>query len=228
MILKNYPHELLEDPLELSSYCGWSEYVYRDFLACQRGTLSSEEFDRKYKQQKTILSIDMTGFTATAMNIGELQSLLRIFDAQKVCIPVLKDFSAMLIRCMADDIVATFDDPNNAIDAAFEIHRRVKLFNHSPQASKHPTQCAIGIGHGKLFAIGPDLAQGDEMNRASKLGEDIARAYETLLTERAFDVLKARTDIHFDLQISDDQLFPFYRAIPVSSNRVSGTEVTRE
>ena len=215
MMMKNYPHELLEDPRELSSYCGWSEDVYQDFLDCQRGTLSFEAFHQKYQQQKTILVIDMTGLTASAMEIGELQSLLRILDAQKVCLPVLKDFSARLIRCFADDIVAVFDDPNNAIDAAFEIHRRMKLFKHSSQASKDPTQCSIGIGHGNVFTIGPNLSQGDEMNRASKLGEDIARANETLLTELAFDALKARTDIQFDLQTSDDQLFPFYRAMPV-------------
>ena len=212
--MKKFPHELLEDACELSSYCGWSEDVYRDFLSCQRGTLSVEEFYQKYQQQSTIVSIDMTGFTSSAMNVGELQSLLRIMDAQKVCIPVLKEFSASLIRCFADDIVAVFNDPHSAIDAAFEIHQRVKLFRHSAEASKHPTECSIGIGHGKVFAIGPNLAQGDEMNRASKLGEDIARANETLLTERAQDALKERTDIHFDLQVSDDQLFPFYRATP--------------
>ena len=50
------------------------------------------------------------------------------------------------------------------------------------------------------------------MNRASKLGEDIARAKETLLTERAYDALKSRTDIHLERQTSDDQLFPFYKA----------------
>lgn len=215
MKIKNYPYELLEDPGELSGYGGWSEDVYQDFLACQRGTLSLDTFNRKYKRQSTILVIDMTGLTASAMNIGELQSLLRIMDSQKVCIPVLKDFSARLIRCFADDIVAVFDDPNNAIDAAFEIHRRLKHFRRSPQASKYPTKCSIGIGHGSVFAIGPNLSQGDEMNRASKLGEDIARANETLLTELAFDALKARTDIQFDLQTSDDQLFPFYRAVPV-------------
>ena len=215
MMTENYPHELLEDPRELSAYCGWSEDVYQEFLACQRGTLSFEAFHLKYQQQRTILVLDMTGLTASAMNIGELQSLLRIVDAQKVCIPVLKNYSARLIRCFADDIVAIFDDPNKAIDAAFEIHRRLELFRHSSQASKNSTQCSIGIGHGNVFAIGPNLSQGDEMNRASKLGEDIGRANETLLTELAFDALKARTDIQFDLQTSDDQLFPFYRAIPV-------------
>jgi len=208
-----FPYELIEDSLELSGYCGWSEEVYHDFLALQRGTLSSEIFHRKYQRQCAILSLDMTGFTSSAMTIGELPSLLRILDAQRVCIPVLKESGANLIRCFADDIVAIFDDPNSAIDAAFEMHRRIALFNHSSQASDRPTRCCVGIGFGKVFAIGPNLAQGDEMNRASKLGEDIARANETLLTQNAFDALKNRTDIHFQLQTRDDQLFPFYRAI---------------
>jgi class 3 adenylate cyclase len=130
-----------------------------------------------------------------------------------VCIPVLKDFGADLIRCFADDIVAIFDDPNNATNAAFEIHRRVELFANSELASDYPTQCSIGIGFGQIFEIGPNLAQGDEMNRASKLGEDISRANETLLTERAYEAIKKRSDINFKRQSSDDQLFPFYRAI---------------
>lgn len=210
---KNYPHELLEDTRELATYCGWSEDVYKDFLSFQRGTMSYESFLQKYRRNRTILSIDMTGFTSSAMHVGELESLLRIFDAQKVCIPVLKEFSAELIRCFADDIVALFHDPDQAIDAAFEIHRRIKLFRNSDQASNHPTECSIGIGCGEVFEIGPNLAQGDEMNRSSKLGEDIARANETLLTERTYEQLKTRDDIRFDLQSSDDQLFPFYRAM---------------
>jgi len=211
---EDFPHELLDDIRELSTYRGWGEDVYRDFLALRQGRLTAEEFHGKYQRRRTILSLDMTGFTSAAMNIGELESLLRILDTQRVCIPVLKDFGADLIRCFADDMVAVFDDPHTAIDAAFEMHRRVKLFNLSAQASDHPTQCCIGIGCGNIFAIGPNLAQGDEMNRASKLGEDIARANETLLTERAFETLNKRTDIHFSLQNTDDLLFPFYRATP--------------
>jgi class 3 adenylate cyclase len=226
MMSKKYPYELFEDTRELAGFCGWSEDVYRDFLALQRETLSYDEFNQRYKRQCAILSIDMTGFTSSAINIGELQSFLRILDAQKVCIPVLKEFSASLIRCFADDIVAIFDDPHNAIDAAFETHRRIELFRHSAQASDHPTQCCIGIGCGEVFSIGPNLAQGDEMNRASKLGEDIARAKETLLTERAYDALKTRTDIRFDLQSSDDQLFPFYRVLPALSAGKSGADQT--
>ena len=212
---QHFPYELLEDAEELSGYLGWSEDVYRDFLAMQRGKMSADEFNDKYQHRLAILSLDMTGFTSSAINIGELASLLRILDVQRVCIPVLKDFGAELIRCFADDIVALFDTPDAAIDAAFEIHRRIKHFRNSDLAPDYPAHCCIGIGYGEVFAIGPNLAQGGEMNRASKLGEDIARAEEVLLTERSFEALRKRTDIRFDLQSHDDQLFPFYRAIQI-------------
>jgi len=210
---EDYPYELLQDTSELSGYRGWKENVYQDFLALQNGSLTKQEFHQKYSRERAVLSLDMTGFTSCAMHIGEIESLLRVLDAQRVCIPVLRDFGAELIRCFADDMVAVFENPKSAIEAAFEIHRRTALFNSSNQASDHPTQCCIGIGFGKLFAIGPNLAQGDEMNRASKLGEDIARANETLLTERAFSALEQHADFTFEQQNSDDQLFVFYRAM---------------
>ena len=209
---REFPHELLEDARELSSYRGWTEDVYRDFLAVRSGVLSAEEFGKKYRRRRAILTLDLTGFTLSAINIGELESLLRILDAQRVCIPVMKEFGAELIRCFADDMVAIFERPGTALDAAFELHRRVEHFCNSDLASDNPTRCCVGIGYGDVFAIGPNLAQGDEMNRASKLGEDIARANETLLTERAFEAIGQRTDVRFDLQSSDDQMFPFYRA----------------
>ena len=217
---KNFLYELLQDAREMSTYQGWDESVYRDFFAVQKGEMSQQDFYDKYRWCRAILSLDMTGFTTTAMNIGELPSLLRIVDAQKVCIPVLKEYRADLVRCFADDIVALFEDPGDAIDAAFELHKRVRDFCDSDIAPEHPTRCCIGIGFGDVFKIGPNLAQGDEMNRASKLGEDIARADETLLTERAHEALRQRADIGFEKQTSDDQLFPFYRAVPRETGQV--------
>lgn len=208
-----YPHDLLEDPGILASFEGWSEDVYRDFLRVRRGEMSEAEFSEKYHYERAILSMDMTGFTAAAMHRGELESMLRILDAQKVCLPVLREFGAEIIRCFADDVVAIFVDTESAVDAALETHRRIRLFNQSGLASEHPTECCAGIGFGRVFAIGPNLAQGDEMNRASKLGEDIARANETLLTERAFEAVRHRDDLIFERQGQDDQAFPFYRTI---------------
>jgi hypothetical protein len=52
---------------------------------------------------------------------------------------------------------------------------------------------------------------GDEMNRASKLGEDIAVGGETLVTENAYARLRGRDDADFEHVVQDDVLFPYYR-----------------
>lgn len=209
----SFPHDLLDDAARLACYEGWTENVYLDFLGLQRGELSPAEFSDKYLWRRAILTIDMTGFTASAIHEGELESLLRVFDAQKVCLPVMDEYGAGLVRCFADDIVALFESADAALDAALEMHRRIELFNASPLASRHPTRCCAGIGFGAVYAIGPNLAQGDEMNKSSKLGEDIARAGETLLTERARAALTHRDDVDFEEQGEDNQLFSFYRAV---------------
>ncbi len=209
---KALPFRLLEDADELAGFMGWDQQVYRDFLEIQAGRMSESALWEKYCYRRAILSLDMTGFTVTTMREGELQSLLRILDAQKVCAPALQDFNAELIRFFADDIVALFEDPSVALDAAFEVHRRIRIFNESEFASDCATECCIGIGYGDVLAIGPNLSQGNEMVQASKLGEDIARANEVLLTEAAFESLGHRDDVKFERQAFDDQLFPFYRA----------------
>jgi class 3 adenylate cyclase len=198
-----YPHRLLEDVDTLASFKGWSKEVYEDFFRLRRGEIGESEFRDKYSRERAILSIDMTGFTISTVKLGELHSLTRILDAQRVTIPVLQEYGADLVRCFADDIVALFMEPGSAIDAA--------LFNASSLASEHPTLCCAGVGYGRVLGIGPNLAQGDEMNRASKLGEDVARGNETLVTERVHDALAAREDIVFERQDHDDLLFPFYR-----------------
>ena len=210
---EGFPHALLLDPARLARFEGWSESVYRDFLALQRGDLTSEAFDRKYLATKAILVLDMTGFTVTTSRVGSLDGLLRIFDAQKVSLPALQECGAAFIRSFADDIVATFSGPDEALDAALRIHTRIADFNRSALSGANPPDCCIGIGYGEVYEIGPNHSMGDEMNRASKLGEDTARGGETLLTEGAYEALRARTDVAFERQRHDDLLFPYWRAL---------------
>ena len=88
---------------------GWGEGVYDDLSEIRAGRLTEAEFRDKYGYRRAILSLDMTDFTLRTMLDGEMQSLLRILDAQKVCAPVLQEFNAELIRFFADDIVALFE-----------------------------------------------------------------------------------------------------------------------
>ncbi len=206
-------HELLDDPKALSQYAGWSEEVYADFLALQRGNMTEEEFDKKYLYRQAILNLDLTGFTISSMQMGSLPALLRIFDAQKVCVPVIREYGATFIRIFADDIVALFDSPAKALDASLEIQQRVHTFNRSDLSGPNPPEASIGIGYGDVYAVGPNRAMGTEMNRASKLGEDTACGGEILVTEGVHTELKDRNDVLFEPERSKELPFSFYRVI---------------
>ena len=206
----SFPYPLLEDPVALARRRGWSEAVYRDLLALQRGEMSEAAFRDAYLWTRAILILDMTDFTTSAISAGDLDSLLRILDAQKVVLPVLEEHGATLAHCFADDIFALFESPFVALDAAIEIQRRVTAFNESELASAFPTQCCIGIGFGEVLKIGPDLAQGSEMNMASKLGEEVARGREILLTESSYRAVRQRTDVRFVHHAKDGKRFGFY------------------
>ena len=207
---KPYPYDLMEAPRQLAELGEWSEAVYLDMIALREGRMAEEEFWAKYGAKVAILCLDMTGFTQAAIQYGEVNSLLRIFDVQRVCVPIFQDYGARLVHAFADDLTALFDDPNKALDSALEIHRRIRIFNESDNCTENPADCCIGIGFGDVLAIGPNLAMGDEMNRASKLGEDTARAYEILITGNTYEAVKHREDCEFKVQNKNDLPFPYY------------------
>ena len=202
---------LLEDPSELSLFDGWSKTVYEDLFAVESGRMSQAEFQEKYTTTKAILVLDVTGFTVNAIHGGAISSFLRILDVHKVCFPVLREYGSIFIRAFADDVVALFDHCDAALDAALEIHRRIGVHNRLLEKHQAPPECCIGIGYGTVYDIGPNHSMGDEMNRASVLGEDIARGGETLVTENLQRALSESPGRVLELQTGDDLLFPYYR-----------------
>lgn len=209
----DFPFELLTDPKILSGFGSWEEEVYRDFLAFQQGTLSEDDLTAKYVKTVAILALDMSGLTESAMEGGDLASMLKIFDIQKVCSPVFMENRAIDIHTYADDFISTFETAGQALDSAFEIHHRIQAFNESTLATGKGISCCIGLGYGPVYRIGQNKASGDEMNRTSKLGEDTARGFETLLTEQCYLQVKHRQDAVFEERSHESLSFPFYTAV---------------
>jgi adenylate cyclase len=179
-------------------------------IAVERGKLSEASFRSRYVHRKAILVLDITGFTESGLTNGEINAFLRILGMHKICDPILRNHDATLLRAFADDLVALFDSPTSALDAAFAVHAEVDRYQTRPDS--FTASWGIGIGYGDVFAIGPNLAMGNEMNQASKLGEDTAEAGETLLTMGAYRAVQHRTDVHFVEQAAGSLPFPYMSA----------------
>lgn len=186
-----------DDPAVLARLGHWSEDVYRDLLAVEAGDLTRDGFRARHCHRVAILVLDIAGFTERGMAVGEVDAFLRILHAQRICLPVVERRGATLVRAFADDLVALFADPLDALEAALELHAAAEAADIG---------LCIGIGYGDVFAIGPNRAMGTEMNQASKLGEDTARRGETLLTESAFRAVAHRSGREF---VRHDGVLPF-------------------
>lgn len=130
--------------------------------------------------ERAILVLDMTGFARRTQSHGIVDFLLKIRRLRRVAEPVVADTRGDVIKAEADNLYCLFPSVDDGLTAARELIRQL------PRG----VYASIGIGFGPMLLIGDDDMMGNEVNLASKLGEDVAGNGEILLTEAARAALK--------------------------------------
>ena len=159
-----------------------------------------EDYDRLkarieevFKQERTILILDMSGFTRTTQAEGIIRFMLMIHQMQTLAMPCIEEEGGILVRADADNLTCLLDSVEQAVAAGLEIVERLGSANLILPASRE-LYASIGIGHGNILNIDNEAIFGLQVNLASKLGEDLAETGEILLTEPAFKEIET-TDI---------------------------------
>ena len=120
-----------------------------------------------------VLVLDMSGFARETQLRGIVAYLATLRELRRVATPAVDGRGGAVVKAEADNLYCVFERVPDAIDAGREI-----MASHGA--------AGIGIGYGRVLDVGDDV-WGNEVNLASKLGEDLAVAGEILLTEAAFD-----------------------------------------
>jgi len=145
----------------------------------------------RFEQELAILVLDMCGFSRLTMKHGIIHYLALIRRMQRIALPCVAQAQGTLLKTEADNVFATFRDVRNAVRASEAIMAELALHNRG-LPEDWDVHVSIGIGYGPLLMVGDHDAFGNEMNLASKLGEDLAEAGDLFLTESAFDRLGAK------------------------------------
>ncbi|HJQ67551.1 MAG TPA: adenylate/guanylate cyclase domain-containing protein [Blastocatellia bacterium] len=144
----------------------------------------TETIEKTFAQDGAVLILDMSGFCRTTQIYGIVSFLLMIHRMQLICRPCIEHNGGAIVKADADNLFCLFDTVRDAVRAAREIIDRLDTANRVLPAEQH-LYAAIGIGYGRILNIAGQDMFGDEVNLASKLGEDIADMGEILLTSAA-------------------------------------------
>jgi len=162
------------------------EYI-NSLIAEGRDPVSVEaDIYEQFGKTVAMVFADSTGFTRISQKYGILHFLSRMIQVRECLGPVLEAHGCIMHHFEADNIVAAFQNVDDAVRAVAAMHEALRA-SKIMLSDDEPYQMCIGIGYGRVLDAGEDEGFfGEQVNLASKLGEDIASAGETLITPDAY------------------------------------------
>ena len=143
-----------------------------------------DEFGAEY----AVFVLDMSGFSLLTRKYGIVHYLSMVRRMQMTTEPIVKTYGGFMIKYEADNCFAVFPDPLSAVNAAIAMQHAFRAENlvTSDDLDIH---ISCGIDYGKILIVGHEDCFGDPVNRASKMGEDLAVAGEILITKEAMQMI---------------------------------------
>lgn len=148
------------------------------------------EIENECVRETTVMMCDSSGFTRRTHDYGILHFLAVMTAVYDRVEPIVAKYRGSLVSRGADNLLATFDDPVDGVDAAIAMQRLLVKFN-AGKADRDQFQLCMGFHFGNILRVADGIF-GDKVNIASKIGEDLAAADEILVTGDVAKRLPAR------------------------------------
>ncbi len=164
----------------------FEELLTRHEQAADAATRAAVEAElwSSFGVEEAVLVLDMVGFSLLTLRHGVVHYLSMVRRMQRVVEPIVERFRGQVVKFEADNCFARFPGAADAVAAAVEILRGFEHLNVLRQ-DDDDIHIAVGVDYGRFLLVeGRDLF-GNPVNLASKLGEDVARGGEILVTEAA-------------------------------------------
>lgn len=151
-----------------------------------------------FGEEWCVMFTDLSGFSRNVAKFGIIHFLQTIHESERLLIPVIENYDGILLKVEGDSFLVIFRNVSKGVQGAIAMQRTLSVHNADKTDEEKVLLC-VGLGFGKILRIGDADVFGSEVNAASKLGEDTAKAWEILVT----DGVKARChDVH-DITFSE-------------------------
>ena len=139
-----------------------------------------------FGEEWCIMATDLSGFSRGVAEFGIIHFLQTIYESERLLIPQIESHDGIMLKAEGDSLLIIFRNVQKAIRAAIAMQRATFEYNVS-RAPEDQVLLCVGLGFGRVLRIGDSDVYGAEVNAASKLGEDIAKAAEVLATKAVRD-----------------------------------------
>jgi class 3 adenylate cyclase len=152
----------------------------------RRPLLDAESFEALFRKRAVVFT-DCANFTVRTLRDGILHFLMVFEAAVDGAGAAVRRTGGSVLKIEADSLLLVYDDATAACRGVDAIERFLAGFNAGRPADEQ-ARFSYGIGYGDLLDLDGDTF-GLEVNLASKMGEDLARPGEILLTPGAVENL---------------------------------------
>lgn len=146
------------------------------------------EIWRQFGAERTVLVVDMSGFSLLTRRHGVVHYLSMVRRMQELVRPIIHQHGGSVVKFEADNAFAVFPDLSAGIRAAQDMNAAAEKENER-YSDEFDIRLSCGLDHGRILLLEGRDFFGDAVNGASKLGEDLAVPGEILVTASAMNAL---------------------------------------
>jgi adenylate cyclase len=153
--------------------------------------------------QRTVLFADLRGSTSLYESLGNARATTVVTQSVSLIASVVRDCNGTVIKTLGDGLMAIFEVPGAAVQAAGEMHDSLERMGSRNAAAADPTLAAhiptlklqVALAHGEVVEMNGDCF-GDAVNVAARL-LDHAGDNETLATANVLAGLRESERMRF-------------------------------
>jgi class 3 adenylate cyclase len=134
-----------------------------------------------FGERWAVMFTDLSGFSRRVAQFGIIHFLQVIQQSVRILTPIIDRHDGILLKIEADSLMVIFRRPERALACAVAMQHALAEHNRRLAEEDRILLC-VGLGWGDMLRIGDQDVFGPQVNAASKLGEDIAKAGEILVT----------------------------------------------
>jgi hypothetical protein len=147
-------------------------------------TSIDERIRTAFEEEWCVVHTNMTSPWTPGPASATMHYLCRVHEMKRMTRPIIEASRGIILNVIADRFVAVFRQPHDALSGLLQVNRRLASYNEERVADDR-IAIGAGMGFGKVLRIGRDDVFGAEASHAFRLGGELARPFEILVSDAA-------------------------------------------